>query len=80
MLGYDWIGVGEAAKLEGDIGLTFKVREGWTETATDTVYCEAVNISRTIFRVYVWNRPDGRKLVVELVSEMLGAPVYNAVK
>lgn len=71
LLGPNWFDTGTKAQLEGKYG--FKVRIGWTETTTDTLYCSPIGDG--YYRVQCWNSPDVR----QKLALILGMPVHREV-
>lgn len=71
LIGPNWHDAGTKAQVEGRIGNGFKVRIGWTETSTDSVYCTPLNDG--YYRIQVWNDPDIR----QKLAVILGMPVHR---
>lgn len=69
-LGGGWTMTGTQEYLEKEIGNGFKVRIGWTETLTDTVYCEAISDTNPIiYHVIVWNEAGVRGKIAAIVDK-----------
>jgi len=78
MLIGDWTKHGTKAELESEIGYGFVLKEGWTETKTDTIFCQCIlpadmNCFEPEYRVTCWNEIGVRAQL----AMYLGAAVHS---
>jgi len=66
----DWTMAGTKEELERDIGNGFIVRVGWTETVSDSIYCEMISDDRPArYRVVIWNEGGVRGKIAAIVDK-----------